>query len=108
VIGDLREEAKDVAGQIREGLERARATVEQLGVAGRVYARLRWDKALSGAAISVDVPKDGLAVLRGTVPNEAAMKKAVELAFETVGVEQVRNDLRVAQAAARPPSRSRR
>jgi osmotically-inducible protein OsmY len=101
-------EAKDVVNQIREGFERAVAAIEQLGVAGRVYARLRWDKALSGASVSVDVPKEGLVVLRGTVPNEAAIRKAVELAYDTMGVERVTSELRVTHAAARLPAATKR
>jgi len=64
-------------------------------VEGRVYARLHWDKALQDASISVDVGKDGLATLHGTVPNEATKAKAEQLADDTVGVQRVANELSI-------------
>jgi hypothetical protein len=100
-IGRLREEGKDLAGRVREGFEEARATVDRMSEVGRVYARLHWDKALQNASISVDVGKDGLATLRGTVPNEEAKTKASQLAGDTVGVKRVANDLKVEPAPAR-------
>jgi hyperosmotically inducible periplasmic protein len=99
-IGQLREEAKDVAGKVKNGFEEARASVDRLGVEGRVYARLHSDKALNGASISVDVGKDGNATLRGTVPNEAAKVKADQLAADTVGVQRVVNDVTVQPSVA--------
>jgi osmotically-inducible protein OsmY len=94
-IERLREGAKDVAGRVREGFEEARRKVDRLNVAGRVYARLHWDKALQDASISVDVGKDGLATLHGTVPNEQAKAKAEQLANDTVGVERVVNEMNI-------------
>jgi len=93
-IGELRQEARDLAGQVRETFAQMRAKVEQMSVAARVYARIRWDKALSQTSISVDVDK-GVATLTGTVPNEAAKTKAGTLAGDTVGVEKVTNQLQV-------------
>lgn len=95
VLGDVRQEAKDIAGQVREGFEKVRGSVERMGVAGRVYARLYWDKALNKASISVNVNPDGAATLDGTVGSEADKKRAEELAQSTVGVERVINNLQV-------------
>jgi osmotically-inducible protein OsmY len=99
-IGRFREGATDVAGQVRKAWEEARTKVEHLGVEGRVYARLHWDKALHDASISVEVSKDGGTTLRGTVPNAQAKVKAEQLAGDTVGVERVVNEL-----AVQPPVR---
>jgi osmotically-inducible protein OsmY len=98
----VRQEAKNAAEQIREGFEKVRASVQRMGVAARVYARLHWDKTVSEAAIWGDVDKDGVAVLRGTVPSAKAQRKAGELAQETVGVNRVVNDLKIAPASATP------
>jgi hypothetical protein len=98
-IGQLREGAGELAGDIRETVEQMRVRVERMGVAARVYARLHWDKALTGAAVSVDVEKDGAATLTGTVPNEQAKAKAETLAGDTVGVERVVNNLQVVPPA---------
>ncbi len=94
-LGEIREGAQELAGQLRETFEQIRAKVEQLSVAGRVYARVHWDKALSAASISVEVNKEGVATLSGTVASEAAKTKAGELTADTVGVKQVVNRLKV-------------
>jgi osmotically-inducible protein OsmY len=47
--------------------------------------------------LSIDVGRGGLVTLRGTVPNEAARTKAGDLARQTVGVENVQNELKVAE-----------
>ena len=75
-ISELGQTAHEVAGQIRETFEKARAAVERMGVEARVYARIHWDKALTGGSVSVEVGQGGVATLRGTVPNEAAEAKA--------------------------------
>jgi len=91
----IREDGKGVAGQIRAGFEEARAMIDRMGVAGRVYARLRWDKALVGGSIAIDVDRGGLTTVRGTVPTETAKAKAIELTRQTIGVENVRDELEV-------------
>jgi hyperosmotically inducible periplasmic protein len=91
-IGELREGAKKV-------IEDVRASVERMGVEGRVYARLHWDKALQGASITVDVGKDGSTTLRGTVLDEKAKAKAEQLAGDTVGVQRVVNELKIQPTA---------
>jgi osmotically-inducible protein OsmY len=94
-INELGQTAHDVAGQIRETFEKARAAVERMGVEARVYARIHWDKALNGATVSVEVGQGGVATLRGTVPSEAAEAKAAQLAGDTIGVERVQDYLKV-------------
>jgi len=91
----IREDGKGVAGQIRAGFEEARAMIDRMGVAGRVYARLRWDKALVGGSIAIDVDRGGLSSVRGTAPTETAKAKAIELTRQTIGVENVRDELEV-------------
>jgi len=101
----VRQETKNATEQIREGYEKVRASVQRMGVAARVYARLHWDKALSEATIWVDVDERGVAVLRGTVPSGKAQRKAGELAQETVGVNRVVNDLKVTAPSSVPAAK---
>ncbi len=85
-------------GSVKEGWKEVRTKVDQMGVEARLYARLHWDKGLTAASITIDVRKGGVAVLRGTVASEAAKAKAEQLAGDTVGVEQVDNQLKIAPA----------
>lgn len=98
-VGTLREEAGELAGDVRKGFEHARAAVDRMSIEARLYARLRWDKTLNDATLEVDVDKEGTAVLEGTVSSEAAKAKAGQLAEDTVSVVRVVNDLKVV-----PPS----
>jgi hypothetical protein len=60
-VGRIEEGAKDIADQFRQGFEKIRQWVDHMSVAARVYARLRWDKSLTDASVSVDVGQDGAA-----------------------------------------------
>jgi hypothetical protein len=80
---------------IRDQWEKARTSVHNMGVAARVYGRLHWDKALYNAKVDVEVRKDGVAVLTGSVADPSARAKAVELTRDTVGVNQVVDQLTV-------------
>ncbi|WP_164103196.1 BON domain-containing protein [Candidatus Laterigemmans baculatus] len=81
--------------EVREGWESLRSTVDRMGVQGRVYSRLRWDKQLADLKIEVDVVEGGIVTLRGQVSDAEAQKKAVGLASDTVGVTRVIDELRV-------------
>ncbi len=91
------EEAGDA---IRGQFERARNSVHNMDVASRVYGRLHWDKALTSSNIDLDV-KNGVATLRGAVPDSKAKVKAVELAEDTVGITKVTDQLTI-----QPPSQT--
>jgi hypothetical protein len=86
--------------EVREAWTDVRKRVDELGVQGRVYGRLRWDKALADEPIDVDVEKksteqESTVILTGRVLDEHARKKAIELAQDTVGVRQVIDRLQV-------------
>ena len=85
------EEAGDA---IRGQFERARSTVHNMDVASRVYGRLHWDKALTNSNMDLDV-KNGVATLKGAVPDAKAKVKAVELAEDTVGITRVVDQLTI-------------
>jgi hypothetical protein len=86
--------------EVREAWAKARKQVDQLGVQGRVYGRLRWDKALADEPVGVAVEQkstdeESTVILTGRVPDERARKKAIELAQDTVGVREVIDRLQV-------------
>lgn len=93
-------QALDNAGRgIRRGVQgafaRTRANVHDQEVISRIYSRIHWDKALVGSTLELEVRDGGTAVLRGGVADEAARKRAVDLAKETVGVTLVVDELTV-------------
>lgn len=91
-IGRLTEE-------VREGWSSLRQAVNRMGVQGRVYSRLRWDKDIATMDFEVDVEEEGVVTLRGELDSAQAKRKAVELAEDTVGVQRVIDDLSVRPAA---------
>jgi hyperosmotically inducible protein len=70
-----------------------RKSVEKMGVQGRVYGRLHWDKELEGANLEVAVRDNQIVVLSGHVATASAKVKAEQLARDTVGVTSVVNEL---------------
>ena len=69
-----------------------------MGVQGRVYGRLHWDKSLENAKLEISVCDNHAVVLSGNVASTAAKEKAEELARDTIGVGSVVNELTVAAA----------
>jgi len=86
--------------EFRESWEALQKTVDNMGVQGRVYSRLKWDKQLADSRIDVDVKEGGIVLLQGRVPSEAAKEQAVLLTEQTVGVKRVVQEL----AIQRPPA----
>ena len=84
-----------IGEELRKGWAEMRAAVDKLGVEGRVYGRLHWDKELTSATLDIQVLDDHAVVLRGSVPSEAAKTKAVRLTVDTVGVVRVIDELAV-------------
>jgi hyperosmotically inducible protein len=86
--------------EVREAWAKARREVDELSVQGRVYGRLRWDKALADEPIDVDVEQksgdqESTVILTGRVNDEDARNKAIQLAQDTVGVREVIDRLQV-------------
>ncbi len=94
-VQSLKRGAKGAGETIHQQYARARTAVHNMGVSGRVYARLHWDKALQNAKIDLDVKENGVATLVGTVPDAKAKLKALELTQDTVGVVRVVDRLNV-------------
>jgi hypothetical protein len=101
----IRRDVGNAGDAMREGFHKARASVNAMGIEARVYGRLRWDKALDGAAIEVAASRDGTVTLTGTVADVPAKAKAGRLAGDTVGVTRVVDQLGTATPTPAPPSR---
>ncbi len=84
-----------LSNELREGWTSLRQTVDRMGVQGRVYSRLRWDKQIDTSEIDIESQDGGIVVLRGKVHSTKAKDKAVSLANDTVGVERVVDELTI-------------
>ena len=85
-----------IGTELSQAWAEVRKSVEKMGVQGRVYGRLHWDKALESATLDIDVRDGQVVVLKGKVETSAAKQKAEQLARDTVGVTSVINELAVA------------
>lgn len=85
-----------LSSELREGWASLKKTVDRMGIQGRVYSRLRWDKQIDTSEIDIDSDEAGVVVLRGNVRSADAKDKAISLAGDTVGVERVVDELRIA------------
>ena len=85
-----------VGSELSQAWAEVRKSVEKMGVQGRVYGRLHWDKALECANVEINVRDGQVVVLTGTVASSAAKLRAEQLANDTVGVSTVVNELSIA------------
>jgi hyperosmotically inducible periplasmic protein len=83
--------------RLRKTWSEIRKSVDELGVQGRVYGRLHWDKAIGSAPIEITVQNENVVTLSGSVPSEAVRRTAVMLTQTTVGVREVVDRLTVAE-----------
>ncbi len=91
-------QAIDNAGKnIRRGVEnavvRGQISAQERDILGRVSQRLTYDKQMVGSALQLTVRPDGAVVLQGSVANESAKVRAVDLAQSTLGVTAVIDEL---------------
>jgi hypothetical protein len=109
-IGESVDRGLNTLGQkLRKTWADVRQSVDELTVQGRVYGRLRWDKALEKAPIEISVKDESTVVLSGTVADESAHMTAVQLAQSTIGVGKVVDNLTVASTTIKtvpPPTDS--
>jgi hyperosmotically inducible periplasmic protein len=93
---------QQLSDRLQKGWAEIRKSVDELTIQGRVYGRLHWDKALTDAAIDIQIQNDDTIVLSGSVPAEVARLKAAALAQDTIGVTNVINQLAVAPPPPKP------
>jgi hypothetical protein len=86
--------AADQASGLHKGWQTVRNGWQETTLAGRVAARLRWDKKL--ADLELQTSATGSVVeLKGTVHDAEQRHRAVELAETTTGVEKVTDALEI-------------
>jgi BON domain-containing protein len=109
-IGESVDRGLNTLGQkLRKTWADVRQSIDELTVQGRVYGRLRWDKALEKAPIEISVQNENTVTLSGTVADESAHTTAVQLAQSTIGVGKVVDNLTVASTTIKtvpPPTDS--
>ena len=89
----LDEVGRGLGRTVKVGFETVRAEVGRMGLHPRVYSRIHWDKSLNGSKIEVQILREGVVLLRGTVADPEAKRHAAVLASETVGVTEVVDEL---------------
>lgn len=95
-IGERIDQSLEKLGsEIQENWASLRRFVDKLGVQGRVYSRLRWDKQLENAKIDVDVAEGGIVRVSGQVADASAKQQAIRLTENTIGVTRVIDQLQV-------------
>jgi osmotically-inducible protein OsmY len=88
--------AGDQAGGLNKSWQSVRNSWQETTLAGRVTARLSWDKKL--AEVQIQASATGSTVeLKGTVHDAEQRQRAVELAETTTGVDKVTDALEVAE-----------
>jgi len=102
----IKDKASSAASSVKRGVtgageaiknkyNQAKEHVVAMEIETRVYARLHWDKALTGTKLDLSAPRMGVIVLTGTVADAKARDKAVALTAETVGVTEVVDHLTI-------------
>jgi hyperosmotically inducible protein len=94
---------------VREGFAKTRETVQGMGIPSRVYGRLHWDKEFHATSLFVKA-EGGTVTVRGTLPDEDAKAKAIDLIKDTVGVTRVIDQLTVLssnESTSRPSATKR-
>jgi hyperosmotically inducible protein len=100
IFQDVKGGLRKAGNAAKEEFGKAKTAVNNMGVESRVYGRLHWDRALNDASIDLAATGEGEITLNGTVADEKAKVKAVELARETVGVTKVVDRLAVRPASS--------
>lgn len=80
---------------LNKGWQAVRNGWQETTLAGRVAARLRWDKTLADCQIQTAAVGNAVE-LKGTVREPEQRQRAVELAESTLGVDKVTDALQVA------------
>ena len=96
---ELRESGKVVRRKALKAGESIATVAAKARVIGTIKAKFALDRELSARDVDVDY-SEGKVTLRGTVPSESTIGKAVALALDTDGVEEVQSLLTAKEAAA--------
>jgi len=86
----------DHDGGLNKGWQAIRNSWQETTLAGRVAARLRWDKKLADCQLQASV-MGNVVELKGTVHDPEQRRRAVDLAESTTGVDKVLDALEGAE-----------
>ncbi len=86
---------KNIRYRVETEIARGQITAQEREVLGRVSRRIEWDKRFVGSTIQIEARAGGVVVLRGSVLNDAAKLRAVEVVENTIGVTSVVDELAV-------------
>jgi hyperosmotically inducible protein len=86
---------KNIRARIENEVARGQVTAQERELLYRVTRRLEWDKQLVRSTVQIEAQSDGSIVVRGSVQNESAKRRAVDLVENTVGVTKVVDELAV-------------
>ena len=86
---------KNIRRGVENGVARGQITAQERELLARVTDRIKWDKQLVSSTLQLVVQADGTVSLKGSVLDEAAKARAVDLVESTVGVTRVVDELAV-------------
>jgi hyperosmotically inducible periplasmic protein len=86
---------KNIRRGVENGVARGQITAQERELLSRVSQRIQWDKQLVSSTLQLVVQADGTVNVRGSVIDEAAKARAVDLVENTVGVTRVVDELAV-------------
>ena len=86
---------KNIRNRVENEVAREQISVQERDVLNRVLRRIEWDKQLVSSALQIEARPGGMIVLRGSVIDLNAKRRAVDLAQNTIGVATVVDELAV-------------
>ncbi len=86
---------KNIRRGVETGVARGQISAQERELLARVTQRIKWDKQLVSSTLQLVVQADGTVSLRGSVIDEDAKARAVDLVENTVGVTAVVDELAV-------------
>lgn len=93
-VAEAQSDAREAGEAAKARLDETRSAVSDSAITAEVNAKIAQDKELEATKIDVRV-SNGVVVLQGTAPSDAAVSRAVALAQGTSGVTSVTSELKV-------------
>lgn len=93
-VAEAKSDAREVGEAAKARLDETRTAVSDAAITAEVNAKIAQDKELEATKIDVKV-SNGVVVLQGTAPSDAAVSRAVALAQGTSGVTSVTSELKI-------------
>lgn len=93
-VAEAKSDAREAGEAAKARLDETRTAVSDAAITAEVNAKIAQDKELEATKIEVKV-SNGVVVLQGTAPSDAAVSRAVALAQGTSGVTSVTSELKI-------------